>query len=159
MDETLPRLPDARKIAALLEALSTIERQTLGGGGHGRLLYRSQALTAHAAAVGQRGLAALGRVAVQKAVLAFATDFRWLVLAFHKSVWLARVPARLRQIFAVAREDSSEKGRVNSTQTDCSWREATPPSAVRSRNRLFSFCARPGSFPKPARGYNTSRSS
>ena len=117
MNESLPRLPDACKIAALLEALRSIERQTLGGGGHGRLLYRGQALAAHAAAVGQRGLAALGRVAVQKAVLPFATDFRRLVLAFHKSVLLARVPALFRQIFAGAREDSSEKGHVNSTQT------------------------------------------
>jgi hypothetical protein len=47
-------------------------------------LYRRQAFAAHATAVGQRGLAALGGVAVEKPVLAFAADFRRLILAFHK---------------------------------------------------------------------------
>jgi hypothetical protein len=43
-----------------------------------------QAFAAHATAVGQRGLAALGGITVQKPVLALAADFRRLILAFHK---------------------------------------------------------------------------
>jgi len=45
---------------------------------------RRQAFAAVAAAVGERGLAALARIAVEKSVLPFAADFRWLILAFHK---------------------------------------------------------------------------
>ena len=45
---------------------------------------RREAFAAHAPAVGQRGLAALGGIAVQKPVLAFPADFRRLILAFHK---------------------------------------------------------------------------
>jgi hypothetical protein len=47
-----------------------------------------QAFATDAAAVGQRGLAALARIAVEKPVLPFAADFRRLILAFHKSIWL-----------------------------------------------------------------------
>jgi len=43
-----------------------------------------QAFAADAAAVGQRGLAAPARMAVEKPVLPFAADFRRLILAFHK---------------------------------------------------------------------------
>lgn len=39
----------------------------------------------HPAPVAQNGAAALGRVAIQKPVLALAPDFRGLVLSFHKS--------------------------------------------------------------------------
>jgi len=35
------------------------------------------------AAIGQGGAAALGGIAVQEAMLAFAPDFRRLILAFH----------------------------------------------------------------------------
>ena len=46
-------------------------------------LNRSEALAAHAAAIGQGGLAALGRVAIQKTMLPLAANFRWLILTFH----------------------------------------------------------------------------
>jgi len=48
-------------------------------------LNRRQASATHATAVGQRGLAALARIAVKKSVLPFAADFRRLILAFHNS--------------------------------------------------------------------------
>jgi hypothetical protein len=51
-------------------------------------LNRRQAFASHAAAIGQRGLAALARIAVKKSVLPFAAHFRWLILAFHKLIWL-----------------------------------------------------------------------
>jgi hypothetical protein len=43
-----------------------------------------QAFAALAAAVAQRGAAALGGFAGEKSVLPFAAHFRWLILAFHK---------------------------------------------------------------------------
>jgi len=49
-----------------------------------RKLNRRQAFTAFSAAIAQRGAAALGGFAGKKSVLAFAPDFRWLILAFHK---------------------------------------------------------------------------
>jgi chorismate mutase/prephenate dehydratase len=61
-------------------------------------LYRREAFTANAAAVGQRGPAALGGTAVQKAVLAFATDFRRLILAFHKFKLTQIIPAKNRSL-------------------------------------------------------------
>src|ERR1041384_7673068 len=47
---------------------------------------RRQALAAHPASIAQNGAATLRRVAAEKAVLPFAADFRWLILAFHKVV-------------------------------------------------------------------------
>jgi hypothetical protein len=40
-------------------------------------------MAAGAAATAQSGFAILGGIALQKAMLAFAPDFRWLILAFH----------------------------------------------------------------------------
>jgi hypothetical protein len=45
-----------------------------------------QAFATDAAAVGQRGLAALARIAGEKPVLPFAAHFLWLILAFHKLI-------------------------------------------------------------------------
>jgi len=61
-------------------------------------LNRRQAFASHAAAIGQRGFAALARIAVKKPVLPFAADFRRLILAFHKlfSVLPAEKPERAR---------------------------------------------------------------
>ena len=59
-----------------------------------------QAFAAVAAAVGERGLAALARIAVEKSVLPFAADFRRLILAFHKfrfvSAWKTPLTERRR---------------------------------------------------------------
>ena len=68
-----------------------------------------QPFAAVAAAVGQRGLAALAGIAIKKPVLAFAADFRRLILAFHKFK-LVRLGAKLR--FYGAGEVSSEPPRV-----------------------------------------------
>jgi hypothetical protein len=87
----LALLPDAREIAALREARGAVEPQAFrrfGGRWRRRAMAgsnRRQAFAAHAAAVGQRGLAALAGIAVEKSVLPFAADFRRLILAFHKS--------------------------------------------------------------------------
>jgi hypothetical protein len=35
------------------------------------------------AAIAQSGAASFGGIALQEAVLAFAPDFRWLILTFH----------------------------------------------------------------------------
>jgi hypothetical protein len=40
-------------------------------------------MAAGAAATAQSGFAILGGIALQKAMLAFAPDFRWLILTFH----------------------------------------------------------------------------
>jgi hypothetical protein len=50
---------------------------------------RRQAFASHAAAIPQCGLAAFGRIAIEKSVLPFAADFRRLILAFHKFKSLA----------------------------------------------------------------------
>jgi hypothetical protein len=71
-----------------------------------RGLNRRQAFAAHAAAIGQRGLAALARITVKKSVLPFAADFRWLILAFHK---LIRLPSGRK---TGACEDNHETPRV-----------------------------------------------
>src|SRR5258706_2523909 len=81
--EPLALLPDARKIAALLNARGAAQAFRRFGR-HCAKSNRRQAFAAHAAAVGQRGLAALAGITVQKPVLALATDFRRLILAFHK---------------------------------------------------------------------------
>jgi hypothetical protein len=69
-------------------------------------LNRRQAFASHAAAIGQRGFAALARIAVKKSVLPFAADFRWLILAFHK---LIRLPSGRK---TGACEDNHETPRV-----------------------------------------------
>ena len=82
--DPLPLLPDAREIAARPDARGAAQAfRWFGGRGHAKS-NRCQAFAAVAAAVGQRGLAALAGIAVEKSVLAFATDFRRLILAFHK---------------------------------------------------------------------------
>jgi hypothetical protein len=43
-----------------------------------------ETFAALAAAVGQNGAAAFAGITVEKPVLAFAADFRRLILAFHK---------------------------------------------------------------------------
>jgi hypothetical protein len=45
---------------------------------------RREAFTAGTATAGDRGATALGTLAGKEPVLAFATDFRRLILAFHK---------------------------------------------------------------------------
>ena len=47
-------------------------------------LNRSQTFAARAAAAGERGATALGALAGEEPVLAFAAGFRRLILAFHK---------------------------------------------------------------------------
>jgi hypothetical protein len=47
-------------------------------------LNRREAFAARATAAGKRGAAAFGARAGKKPVLAFAADFRRLILAFHK---------------------------------------------------------------------------
>jgi hypothetical protein len=69
-------------------------------------LNRRQAFASHAAAIGQRGFAALARIAVKKSVLPFAADFRWLILAFHK---LIRLPSGRKTGMC---EDNHETPRV-----------------------------------------------
>jgi hypothetical protein len=45
-------------------------------------------MASDAAAVAQSGLTALAGITIQKAMLAFAPNFRWLILAFHVIVKL-----------------------------------------------------------------------
>ena len=66
---------DARKVAAQLDAPPPAETASFRCGvGHGGKSNRREAFAAHAAAVGQRGLAAFAGIAIQEAVLTFATD-------------------------------------------------------------------------------------
>ena len=81
--EAFPAQPDARKIAALREPRLAAQAQALRRGLHKKSNGR-EPFAAIAAAVGQRGLAALGGITVQESVLTFTADFRRLILAFHK---------------------------------------------------------------------------
>ena len=75
-NKSLTLLPDARKFSALLNAPGAIQAQTFrrfSGGRHTKS-NRSQTLAAVATAIGEGGLAALGRITVKKSVLAFAAD-------------------------------------------------------------------------------------
>ena len=86
--DALPQLPDPCEIAARPNARGAAQAfRRFDGRGHAKS-NRGQAFAAVAAAVGQRGLAALAGIAVKKPVLAFAADFRRLILAFHKFNWL-----------------------------------------------------------------------
>ena len=78
-DETAERkalalLPDARKFTALLDARGAAQAFRQFSGRRHAKSNRRQAFAAVAAAVGQRGLAALARITVEKSVLAFAAD-------------------------------------------------------------------------------------
>jgi len=59
-------------------------------------LDRRQPFAPHPAAVAENALAALARIAVQKSVLAFPPDFRWLILSFHKLLKLADLSVRVQ---------------------------------------------------------------
>jgi hypothetical protein len=76
-------LPYARKIAVLPEPQVAAQKQALRRGVHKKSDGR-EAFAAGATAAGDGGCAAFGLVAGEKAVLAFAADFRRLILAFHK---------------------------------------------------------------------------
>ena len=71
----LALLPDARKIAAQPDARGAAKAFRRFGGRRHAKSNRRQAFAAVATAVGQRGLAALARITVEKSVLAFAADF------------------------------------------------------------------------------------
>jgi hypothetical protein len=78
---------------------------------------RREAFAAEAAAVAQDGLAALARIAVEKSVLPFAADFRWLILAFHKfkfaiSAW--ETPLTEQRRVTMKRLVSRRGSRINS---------------------------------------------
>jgi hypothetical protein len=95
--EALALPPDAREIAALLKPRGAAQAQAFwrfGWRGHAKS-NGCQAFAAHAAAVGERGLATLARIAVEKSVLPFAADLRRLILAFHK---LGRARARKNSV-------------------------------------------------------------
>jgi len=53
--------------------------------------HRRQSLAPDTAAIAQNGAPALRRVPAQEAVLTFAANFRWLILAFHKALPLRGV--------------------------------------------------------------------
>jgi len=72
--EPLALLPDPRKFAALLDARGAAQAFRQCGGRRHVKSNRRQAFAAIAAAIGQRGLAALARITVEKSVLAFAAD-------------------------------------------------------------------------------------
>jgi hypothetical protein len=82
--EPLPLLPDARKLSAPLDARGAAQTLRQCGGVRHAKSNRRQAFAAEAATVAQNRLAAFARIAVEKSMLAFAADFRRLILAFHK---------------------------------------------------------------------------
>ncbi len=104
--EALALLPDTRKFAALLDARGAAQAFRQFSGRRHAKSNRCQAFAAVTTAVGQRGLAALARITVKKPVLAFAADFRRLILAFHKFKWLRAGAVKLR--FSGAGEVSNE---------------------------------------------------
>jgi hypothetical protein len=72
----------------LLDALLPPQAQ---GRSHKSGSHWRQPFAPDAAAVAQNGAPALRRVPAQKAVLTFAANFRWLILAFHKALPLRGV--------------------------------------------------------------------
>jgi hypothetical protein len=88
-DKPLSLLPDAREITARPNARRTAQAfRSFGGRGHAKS-NRRQAFAPVAPSVSERGLAALAGIAIEKSVLAFAADFRRLILAFHKFNFIA----------------------------------------------------------------------
>jgi hypothetical protein len=82
--DPLPLLTDASEIAARPDARGAAQAfRWFGGRRHAKSNWR-EAFAAVAAAVGERGFATLAGIAIEKPVLAFAADFRRLILAFHK---------------------------------------------------------------------------
>src|ERR1043166_68892 len=84
------------KIPVLPDALCLAQTQRTGRRIHQSSAHGSKTFAANAAAVLQNGASALRRVAAAKAVLTFAANLRWLILAFHKicrSAALRRGPA------------------------------------------------------------------
>ena len=84
--QPLAVLPEARKVTASLEARGAPQTQTERWRGvhESKKSNGREPFTAHPTTVGQNGLAALAGITVQKSVLAFAADFRRLILALHK---------------------------------------------------------------------------
>jgi hypothetical protein len=96
-NEPLTLLPDAREITTRPDARGAAQAfRYFGGRGHAKS-NRRQPFAAIAATVGERSLAALARIAVKKPVLAFAADFRRLILAFHKLMAYWRGKLRLTE--------------------------------------------------------------
>lgn len=114
--QPLAFLTHPREIAALFDSRRSAEPETLWGfGGHApaRLrLNRRQALASHPAAVAENGLATLARIAVQKPVLAFPPDFRWLILSFHKLLKLADLSVRVQGTILPGKHPKSKRARV-----------------------------------------------
>src|SRR5262249_32458585 len=82
--QPLSFLADACEVAPLLDSRLTPKLQPLWRSPlHAGELNRRQALAPFSAAVAQDGPPAFARVAAQESVLAFAADFRGLVLSFH----------------------------------------------------------------------------
>ena len=84
--QPLAVLPETRKVTAPLEARGAPQTQTERWRGvhESKKSNGREPFAAHPTAVGQGGLAALAGITVQKSVLAFAADFRRLILALHK---------------------------------------------------------------------------
>jgi hypothetical protein len=75
-------------------------------------LNRRQPLASHPAAVAENGFATLARITAQKPVLAFAPDFRWLILSFHKLVKLADLSVRVQGTILPGKHPKSKRARV-----------------------------------------------
>ena len=130
--EPLSLLPDAHEITILTEAHGATQgcrRFGDSAGMNARGLNRGQAFASDAAAVAQRGFAALARIAVKKSVLPFAADFRRLILAFHK--WFSVLPgerperARIAMKRLVSRRGSAFKS-TSRTQSDAACEMQLP---------------------------------
>ena len=92
--QPLAVLPQTRKVTAPLEARGAPQTQTERWRGvhESKKSNGREPFAAHPTAVGQNGLAALAGITVQKSVLAFAADFRRLILALHKII--INIPAQ-----------------------------------------------------------------
>src|SRR5688500_1234957 len=95
-----------------------------------------EALATGAAAIAQDGAPALLRVAIQKPMLPFAADFRWLILPFHVVLSLKTRGKALNG----SGEDGNEQGGVN--LISCCWsRLRTAKLCICAEVRLYRILA------------------
>lgn len=109
------RWPSCRIREKSRPCLTRMARLNFSGLGNsaaiGRGLDWRQAFAAHASAIGQSSLAALAAVAIQKAVLPFAADFRRLILSLHKFKSIC-CPKNIKRHRAREQPREPERGRI-----------------------------------------------
>lgn len=133
--------------------------QWASGGHHSSPLDRGQPLAPHAPPIPEDAATALGRVAAQEPMLAFAPDFRWLILSLHKKIsalarLARRVPSQHRRETLRNRNPRQYQSRpkCQAGQKTEKWRNGCPSrcwrrnpwrASAESRSAPFGFSRQP----------------